>query len=82
MEYSNYYQYNTFEEAQQAVDLCNTFYNIPEAPDNVTRTWVEYQFANLNNPQFYYILFNDTLPPVLGLPTGFGIIVKPPMPLI
>jgi hypothetical protein len=73
------YQYLSEESAQNAVALCNTYYGIPISSDDVTQTWVNYQFANLNTPQFWYIVYDDTLLPVLGQPTEFEV-VYPPSP--
>ena len=75
----NGYQYNTEQEAINARELCDTYYGIPVAPDDVTQNWVDYNFAELNDPQFYYIVFDDSLLPVLGQPTTFEV-VTPPFP--
>jgi len=71
------YKYNTELEAINACEACNAFYGIPVAPDDVTQNWVDYQFAELNNPQFYYIVYNETLLPVLGQPVEFEVITPP-----
>ncbi len=73
------YQYNTEQEAINAREACDTYYGIPVAPDDVTQNWVDYQFAELNNPQFWYIVFDDSLLPVLGTPSQFEV-VTPPFP--
>jgi hypothetical protein len=70
----NGYQYITEQEAINARELCDTYYGIPVSPDDVTQNWVDYQFAELNDPQFYYIVFDDSLLPVLGQPTEFEVI--------
>ena len=74
------YQYNTEQEATNARELCNAYYGIPVAPDDVTQNWVNYQFAELNTPQFWYIVYNDSLLPILGTPSEFEV-VTPPYPL-
>jgi hypothetical protein len=81
MQSINGYQYNTEAEAITARELCDTYYGIPVSPDDVTQNWVDYQFANLNDPEFYYIVFDDSLLPVLGQPTEFEV-VYPPFPVI
>jgi hypothetical protein len=73
------YQYITEQEAINARELCDTYYGIPVALDDVTQNWVDYQFAELNTPQFWYIVFDDSLLPVLGQPTEFEV-VTPPFP--
>jgi hypothetical protein len=73
------YQYNTEQEAINAHELCNSYYGIPVAPDDVTQNWVDYKFAELNTPQFWYIVFDESLTPILGTPTEFEV-VTPPFP--
>lgn len=74
------YKYETEQDAQQAVQDCNTYYGIPVSPDAVTQYWVMYEFANLNDPQFYFIRYNDTLDEVLGQPSQFDVIFEPIIP--
>jgi hypothetical protein len=73
------YEYLSEQAAQNAVALCNAYYGIPVAPDDVTQNWVEYQFANLNDPQFWYIVYDESLLVVLGTPSEFEV-VTPPFP--
>ena len=75
----NGYQYITEQEAINARELCDTYYGIPVTPDDVTQNWVDYQFAELNTPQFWYIVFDESLTPILGTPTEFEV-VTPPFP--
>jgi hypothetical protein len=79
MQSTNGYQYITEQEAINARELCDTYYGIPVAPDDVTQNWVDYQFAELNIPQFWYIVYDESLLPVLGQPTTFEV-VTPPFP--
>lgn len=60
------YKYQTEEEAQAAVTACNTYYGIPVSPNDVTQNWCMYQYANLNSPSFWYIVFDDSLQIVFG----------------
>jgi hypothetical protein len=73
------YEYPTEQEAINAREACDAYYGIPVAPDDVTQNWVEYQFANLNDPQFWYIVYDESLTPVLGTPSEFEV-VTPPFP--
>jgi len=73
------YKYATETEAIAARKACDSYYGIPVAPDDVTQNWVDYQFAELNTPQFWYIIFDESLLPVLGTPTQFEV-VTPPFP--
>jgi hypothetical protein len=79
MAFINGYQYNTEQEAINAREACDAYYGIPVAPDDVTQNWVDYQFASLNDPQFWYIVFDESLTPILGTPTEFEV-VTPPFP--
>jgi hypothetical protein len=77
MQSINGYQYITQQEAINARELCDTYYGIPVSPDNVTQNWVDYQFAELNTPQFWYIVFDESLLIVLGTPSTFEVITPP-----
>lgn len=71
------YKYNTEVEAITAREVCDAFYGIPVAPDDVTQNWVEYSFAELNTPQFWYIVYDESLLPVFGEPIEFNVITPP-----
>ena len=77
----NGYKYLTEQEAINARELCDAYYGIPVSPTDTTQNWVEYNFAELNNPQFYYIIYDISLLPILGTPTEFEVI-QPPFPPI
>ena len=79
MAFINGYTYQIEQEAINAREACDTYYGIPVSPDDVTQNWVDYQFAELNNPQFWYIVFDESLTPVLGDPSEFEV-VTPPFP--
>jgi hypothetical protein len=70
------YKYTTEEQAINARELCDTYYGIPVAPDDVTQNWVDYQFAELNKPKFWYIIFDESLTPILGTPTTFDVLYE------
>jgi len=74
MAFINGYKYTTESEAQAAQKACNDYYGIPVSPDDVTQNWVEYQLAQLNKPQFWYIVYDESLQVVLGNPIYFEII--------
>ena len=74
----NGYQYTTEQEAINAREACDAYYGIPVSPDDVTQNWVDYQFAELNTPQFWYIVFDESLTPILGQPTTFEVIQPNP----
>ena len=71
------YKYNTEDEAIIAREACDSYYGIPVAPDDITQNWVEYSFAELNTPQFWYIVYDETLLPILGKPIEFEVITPP-----
>ena len=74
------YKYTTETEAIAARHQCDAYYGIPKSPDDVTQHWVGYNFAELNEPQFWYIVFDESLAPILGTPTEFQV-VTPPFPI-
>lgn len=71
------YKYNTEQEAINARESCDAYYGIPVSPDDITQNWVEYQIAELNIPQFYYIIYDESLKVVLGEPQTLDIITPP-----
>ena len=71
------YKYITEQDAVNAREACDSYYSIPVSPDSVTQNWTDYQFAELNTPQFWYIIFDESLVPVLGQPVTFDIIATP-----
>jgi hypothetical protein len=74
MQSINGYKYTTENQAIEAKLQCNEYYGIPLNPGDVTQNWVDYQFAELNTPQFYYIVYDETLLSVLGDPIDFEVI--------
>ncbi len=74
------YTFTTETEAINAREACDAYYGIPAAPDDVTQHWCGYNFAELNTPQFWYIVFDESLLPVLGTPIEFEVIT-PPFPI-
>lgn len=67
------YKYTNEQDAIDAREACDAYYGIPVSPDDVTQNWVEYQIANLDNPIFYYIIFDESLTVVLGEPSIFEV---------
>lgn len=78
MQSINGYQYTIEQDAINAREACDAYYGIPVSPDDVTQNWVDYQFAELNTPQFWYIVFDESLTPILGKPTKFEVIQPNP----
>ena len=68
------YQYSNEQEAINARETCDAYYGIPVTPDDVTQNWVDYQFAELNIPQFWYITYHESLLPILGVPIDLEIV--------
>ena len=67
------YKYLTEEDAQQARKDCSDYYGIPVSLEDVTQYWVDYQCAALDTPVFWFILFDESLVPILGEPIEFDI---------
>jgi len=72
------YKYTNEQDAINARELVDTYYGIPVSPDDVTQNWVDYQIATLDNPIFWYIIFDESLTAVLGEPTTFEVTTPPP----
>jgi hypothetical protein len=75
------YKYTNEQDAIDAREQCDAYYGIPVSPDDVTQNWVDYQTANLDNPIFYYIIFDESLKVVLGEPQTFEVTTLPPFEL-
>jgi hypothetical protein len=67
----NGYKYTTEQAAINAVKACNDYWGIPKSPEGVTQNWCSYRYAKLNEPQFWYIVFDESLRPILGTPKEF-----------
>ena len=80
MAFINGYKYTTEQEAINARESVDVYYGIPVSPEDVTQNWVDYNFAELNEPQFWYITFDESLLPILGQPTEFEVI-QPQFPI-
>jgi len=72
MAFINGYKYTTEQDAQSAVKSCNDYYGIPIEGDT-TQNWCMYQIAELNTPIFWYIIYDESLLPILGNPTEFEV---------
>ena len=72
------YKYNIEEEAINARQECANYYGLP-TENGTTLYWVDYSFAELNDPQFWYIIFDESIYQILGEPIEFDIIL--PLPI-
>jgi hypothetical protein len=68
------YKFTTEQEAINAREQVDLHYGIPISPNDVTQNWTDYQTAELNNPIFWYIVYDESLEIVLGLPESFNVI--------
>jgi hypothetical protein len=71
------YQYTTETEAIAARKKAADYMGLPVA-NGETLYWVNYNFAELNDPQFWYITYDVSLLPILGQPTEFEVIQPNP----
>jgi hypothetical protein len=71
------YIFTTEPEAIAARQSAADYMGLP-VPNGETLYWVDYNFAELNEPQFWYITFDDSLLPILGEPTEFEVITPNP----
>jgi hypothetical protein len=68
------YIFQTETEAIAAQKACDAYYGIPAHPGDVTQHWCGYNFAELNEPQFWYIIHHESLVPILDEPVEFELI--------
>ena len=71
------YKYQTEPEAIKARKEAADYMGLP-VPNAETLYWVDYNFAELNEPQFWYITYEESLLPILGEPTEFEVITPNP----
>ena len=67
------YKYTNEQDAINAREQVDTYYGIPVSADDVTQNWADYQIATLDNPIFWYIIFDESLTVVLGEPITFDV---------
>ena len=67
------YIFTTETEAMAARKAAAAYMGLP-VPNGETLYWVDYNFAELNEPQFWYITYDESLLPILGDPTEFEVI--------
>jgi len=67
------YKYMNEQEAIDARKVCADYYGLPVSPDDVTKYWVDYETAELDNPIFWYIVFDESIEQILGQPTTFEV---------
>lgn len=72
----NGYKYTTEQEAIDARKECADYYGLPVAPEDVTQYWVDYETAELDNPIFWYIEFDESIRVILGDPTEFEVTIQ------
>lgn len=72
------YKYNTEQAAINARKQCADYYGLPVSPEDTTIYWVDYNTANLNDPIFWYIDYDDSLDNVLGTPIEFDVVFNAP----
>lgn len=70
------YKYTNEQEAINARKQCADYYGLPVKPDDVTQYWVNYETAELDNPIFWYIVFDPSIEMILGEPTEFEVIIE------
>jgi len=69
----NGYKYTNEQDAIDARKQCADYYGLPVAPEDVTQYWVDYETAELDNPIFWYIVFDSSIEMILGEPTQFEV---------
>lgn len=67
------YKYTNEQDAIDARKQCADYYGLPVSPEDVTQYWVDYNTANLDNPIFWYIVFDESIEMILGEPSIFEV---------
>ena len=69
------YKFTTKEQAERALDEIDVFVRLPKGENN-TQRWTTYRLANLNTPQFYYIVAHESFTELLGQPEELNVIFE------
>jgi len=72
----NGYKYTNEQDAIDARKACADYYGLPVSPEDVTQYWVDYETAELDNPIFWYIVFDESIRVILGEPTEFEVTIE------
>ena len=70
------YKYTNEQDAINARKQCADYYGLPVSPEDVTQYWVNYETAELDNPIFWYIVFDESIEMILGEPTEFEVTIE------
>jgi hypothetical protein len=73
------YKYLSEQDAINAREACDNYYGIPVSPEDVTQNWVDYKTASLDNPVFWYIIYDKSLQVVLGTAETFEVTLNSPL---
>ena len=65
------YTYTNATDAGAALQQCDAYYGVPKNPYDITQHWVDYEYSQKDN--IYFILFDESLLPVLGEPIEFDV---------
>ena len=79
MLFINGYKYQIESQVIEAQLSCDKYYGVPKEASDITQHWANYEFAEFNTPQFWYIVFDESLTPILGTPIEFEV-APPPFP--
>ena len=69
------YKYTTEQSAIDAREQVDTYYGIPISPSDITQNWTDYLTADLDNPIFWYIVYDQSLEVILGQPETFDVVI-------
>ena len=70
------YKFNTELEADLAINTINLAAEIPSNLDSSTKSWTRHNLAKLNDPAFYFIVYDEFTESVLGEPEILKIIFE------
>lgn len=69
------YFFSSEEEVKSAIEKVNEHYGITNHVDKVTNSWVNYNVTKYNDPRYYYVIWHESLNPVLGEPKEIELIL-------
>lgn len=71
------YKYSKESQVIEAQLSCDKYYGVPKEASDITQHWANYDFAEFNTPEFWYIIYDSSLVPILGEPIEFEVTQRP-----
>jgi len=75
------YKFLTEQSGIDAIESLNVHYGLPQSATDETQDWCFLYTADMDNPTFWYISFDESMRVVLGNPETFDVTYPDPYQL-